>query len=122
MTEHIDELRTIDSILDWFERSVSEHQNIPPAYWIQAAQQLVSLMGNEMDTLYLMQQNIAKAKVEILSESDGNVSATRLKVEATDEFRQMRQQEGKLKRVEEFIRLAKLQSRMRNDEMRGYKV
>ena len=48
-----------------------------------------------------------------------NVSAAKAKVEATDEYKKLRKQEHKVKRIEEFIRLAKVQARMRDNEYRG---
>lgn len=110
---------TVDTIIDFLHGAVSEKKIMPPALWIEAASKLNVLLGDETDKLYDMQQRIARVKTTMLEEDDKkNVSAVRLKVEATDEYTSMRKQEAKIKRVEEFIRIAKIQARLKDSEMR----
>lgn len=111
--------RTVDTILEWFEDAVINHKVFPPHWWIEGAQRLVTLMGNETDALYLMQQGLAKEKVRMLESEDGrNVSAVKLQIEATDEWLAMMQQSAKIKRIEEFVRLAKIRARLQSEESR----
>ena len=113
----IKNLRTIEEILQWFKDSIDGNEIIQPSYWVEAALKLLVLMGSESDKLYAMQQEVAQIRAEMLGESDATVSGVKIKVEATDRYRMCRQQEALLGRIEEFIRLAKLQARLRQSEM-----
>jgi hypothetical protein len=50
----------------------------------------------------------------------GNVARAKVKVEATEEYDQLRRQEYKVKRIEEFVRVTKLRGKLANEEMKGY--
>lgn len=114
----VSQLVTVDKIIEFLKETVEEKKILPPGMWIDAAAKLNVLLGDEADKLYKMQQEIAKAKVEMLNEDKGNVSATKLRIEATDSWREMMSQQSKIKRIEEFIRIAKIQARLRDAEMR----
>ncbi len=59
-----------------------------------------------------MRQGVAQKKLDIMKgQEKRNVAAVDLEVQASDEYRLMRLQEHKVDRVEEFIRLAKKNSK-----------
>ena len=115
------EIVTVDTILNYLQEKIEQKEPIAPTVYVEAAQKLNVLLSDEHDLLFSMQQGIAKKKVELLSrEAKRNVSAVKLMIEATDEYLAMRMQEAKIGRIEEFIRIAKIQARVRETEMRGY--
>lgn len=116
---------TVDSIIGTMQEWVENKSPIDPATWVDAAAKLNVLLGAESDELFLLQQQVAQNKLEFLNElaattGKKNVSEAQLKVETSDQYRQMKSQEAKIKRVEEFIRIAKLQGRLGDSQMKGY--
>lgn len=60
-------------------------------------------------------------KADMIAKGDKATTAT-IKVEASDEYKSLCIQKAYIGRVEEHIRLAKLQSRMAQDEAKGYGI
>jgi hypothetical protein len=115
------ELVTTDLILGWLKETVENKLPISPHTWVDAALKLNVLVGDEHDKLFNLQQQVAQIKLTFLKEDEKkNVSAAKMRTEASDTYREMRMQEGKIKQIEEFIRIAKLQARLKDSEMRGY--
>ena len=111
---------TVTTILDYRARAVEEKLPLAPTVWIDAASKLNVLMGSLHDELCERQQDVAKMKLAYLqADEKRNVSGAKAKVEASDDFREYRKCELLCKRVEEFIRLAKLRSRLLAEELRG---
>ena len=102
------EKRTTDSILDALKTMVESKINISQDKWIDAAFFLNVLQPDEVHTLEMMKQGIAQKKLAILkAQEKRNVAAVELEIEASDDYRLMREQENKVERIEETIRLAK---------------
>lgn len=115
------ELITVDTILESLKSYVEEKQIIAPSAWLAAAQKLNALLGDEHDKLFALKQKVANLQLAYLDDDEKrNVSAARLRTQATDEYKEMLRQEAKIKRVEEMIRLGKAQARLKDNEMRGY--
>ena len=105
-------------ILDTLKKAVEERKaDFDPKFWIEAAHKLVLLLGDEQAKLFELQQKVAQLKLMWLEGQDKkNVSEAKLRVEATDEMKAMRNQEAMCKRIEEFIRISK----KRSDVASGY--
>ncbi len=117
----MDELVSIQTITEYLENAVKTKTPLAPSVWIDAAQKMNVLLGDEHDRLYELQQKVAQAKLNFLEcDPKHNVSAARLRVETTDDYKEMRKQEAKIKRIEEAIRIAKLQGKLKEAEFRGY--
>jgi hypothetical protein len=110
---------TIDLILNWLKEAVEAKRPISPLEWLDAAQKLNALKQDETELLHKMQQDVAKTKLYFLGESK-SVAEAKLKTEATDEYKFMRDQMDKIEMVEEQIRLAKIQARLGNEQFKGY--
>lgn len=110
---------TIDTILSWLRESVEQKRIIDAHTWVDAAQKLNILIGEEHDKLFILQQQIAQKKVALLSEPGSSVARVKLISEGWDEYRHMRSQEAKIGLIEEAIRIAKVQSRLKSEEMRN---
>jgi tRNA G10 N-methylase Trm11 len=111
------ELITTSLILDTLKGWVEGKHPIDAHKWVDAAQKLNVLIGDEHDKLFDLQQKVAQMKVNYLTE--GNTSAAaKSKVEATDLYREMRKQGARIEQIEEMIRIAKLQARLKDNEYR----
>lgn len=108
--------RSIETIMNWLTTTVQEKKEIPPQQFVEAAQYLVILMGDEHRKLYELEQKVAKMKVELLTQHD-KVNKVNLLVHATDEYKEMKMQQAKIKNIEEMIRVAKLMGKMKQSEM-----
>lgn len=109
---------TTDGILEVLEQWAREKRPIDPTAYVEAAQKLVTLMGDEHDRLFLLEQKVAKARIEYL---EGGMSATaaRMHAETSEDYLEARRQKAKISRIEETVRLAKLRGRMASEEMRA---
>lgn len=111
----MNELVTTDTIITFLQEKVENKEPIGPGIWLDAAQKLNVLMGDETDKLYDMQQAISVLKANLI-EQGKSVAQSKIVVEATDAYKDMMKQKSKIERVIEFIRIAKLQARMRDAE------
>lgn len=103
---------TAKTILDWVKEQVENKSALDPSVWIEIAWKLNALLSDETSTLWELRQKVAKTRLELLTGQDKkNVSYAQAQVEATDEYREMRQQEARTRQIEEFVRIAKIQSR-----------
>lgn len=100
---------TADTILQWFQNAVEEKQELNPDLWLDAAHKLVIFLGDEEMKLYELQQKVAEKKLEFYNAMEKpQVAAAEMRVEATDIFKEYRQQKAKINQIEEFVRIAKL--------------
>jgi hypothetical protein len=115
MTDSLDHLVSADTILSFLKESVEQRKPLPPSTWVDAAEKLNVLLEDETDKLYELQKAVASLKVGFIK-SDMSVAEAKTRVEATDEWVGMKKQEAKCKRIEEQIRIAKIQARMRDNQ------
>lgn len=110
--------RTIDTILSELRLKVENKEVVYPSWWVEAAEMLNLLLGDEQDELFKLQQIIAQNRYEILkNQQKRNVSEANLIVESTEEFRKMRTLEAKIRRIQEQIKIAKVHGRLASDEL-----
>lgn len=112
-------LVTTDSILSYLRDQIEQKQPIDPSTWLRAAQQLNILLQDESSKLFAYEQECSKMKSELIT-GGKPVSAAKVVIEASNEYRGAREQKAKIDRIVEMIRLAKLQARISSDEMKGY--
>ena len=80
-------------------------------FFIETAAKLNLLLGDEADKLFDLKQKVAQLKIIWLDgQEKRNVSECKLRVEASEEFKEMLRQEAKVKRCEQFIMIAKKMS------------
>lgn len=111
------ELTTVDSILEYLEKVAAEKLPLAPERWVDAAMRLQSLLGNEMDSWYIMNHKLANARLTYL-QNGMKIGAAKIHVEASDEYLEAQKQKGKIDRVASIIAIAKLRGRMASEEMR----
>ena len=106
---------TTDLILQTMKELVEEKHLIAPAQWLDASFKLNLLVGDEEDRLYEIESRLAKMKAAYIEEGETSAAA-KARVEAEDDFLEMRKLKGKVKRVQEFIRIAKTRAKLKEDE------
>lgn len=109
--------RTIESVLFDLEEIVRTRQVISPTRWVEAGLYLNALIGEEYAKLASYESSVAKEELAHLSTSKSGVEA-KMKTKASDQWLQKRQQELKVKQVEEYIKLAKKYGQLASDESR----
>ncbi len=113
----MDEIVTTDLILEWLETQIKRKQIVDAHTWIDACQKLNILLGIEHDKLFHLQQEVAKLKVMYL-EQDKSVAEARTRVEASDLYKEMLTQKARIDRINEAIRISKIQARLKDNEYR----
>jgi len=100
---------TAEFILEEMKRRVQEKSaNFDAEFWLDCGLKLNLLLIDEQNELFKRQQDVAKLRLTFFeSQEKRNVSEAKMRVEATEKYKEMRQQEAMVKRIEEFIRLAK---------------
>jgi len=104
--------------MDWLTKTVESKQPISPAQFVEAASYLVILIGDEHSKLYNLEQKVSQMKLDLLP-SAKSVAEVKIRIEATDTYKEMREQAAKIKQIDEMIRVAKLLGRMKGDELKG---
>lgn len=111
------DLITVDSILDWLKACIEQKMPVDAHQWVEAALRLNVLVVDEHDMLFTMQQAVSKKRVELL-EGGKNATQAKMIVEASDEYRLTQSQKARIGRIEELVRIAKVQARLKDAEMR----
>ena len=102
---------TSDKILSWAISQVEGKKSISRELWLEIAFRLNLLRIEESQLVNKMRQEVAKKKLELFrAQEKRNVSAVELEVEATDEYRFLKDQEDKIYSIDEFVRIAKKNS------------
>lgn len=103
------------TLKEWVERKIP----IAPHLWIDACAKLNILKGDEIIKLYDLQQKVATRKVALIDNGD-SVAMAKAKTDASDDYKAYKIQEGRIGMIEEQIRISKIQSRIGQEEIRGY--
>lgn len=110
--------QTAQDIMEVLEGYAANKVPVDPTAYLEASQKLTSLLGNESDLLYTMEQRVAQMRVELLEKGMKSVEV-KIRVEASDEYRLARNQKAMIDRMVETVRLAKLRARLAQEEYRS---
>jgi len=110
---------TTETIISWLKEQVETKSSISPNLYIDAAQKLNVLLSDEDIKLFDCQQKVAQLKVGYINQGY-SVAKAKVIVEASDDYKEYCLQKAKIERIVEFIRIAKLQGRMQQEEYKGY--
>jgi len=106
---------TTDHILHTMKAWVENRMPIAPSKWLDAALKLQVLKGNEDDHLFDLEAEVATLEAELIAEGLTSVHAkTVTKTNAI--WKEMKKQGAKIKRIEEFGRIAKKQATLKDNE------
>lgn len=115
---NMENLNTVDSILEALQKMAQRKEPIDTHTWLSGVSKLLALLGDDQDWLYEMESEIAKSKARFISDGDTAAKA-KIKAEAMDVFKNARKLKAKIDRCYEIIRVAKLQARLSNDEYKS---
>ena len=115
----MEEKITVDTILDWLKSQVESKNPVSPHLYIEAAQKLVVLVGDEQDKLFDLQHLIAELKSNLIVEAKTSVAESKVRIEAQKVYTDMLKQKSKVERVFEMIKIAKIRARMQEEEIRA---
>lgn len=109
---------TIDTILNWLETQVEQKLPVDAHQWLDACQKITVLLGDEHNKLFNLQQLVAMEKVAWI-ENGKSATEAKARIETTETYREMQKQNARIKRIEEMVRIAKIQARAKDFEMRA---
>jgi hypothetical protein len=99
---------TADIILGYLKAQIESKCPISREVWTDLSFRLNLLLGDEIHELEALRQKVAQRKYELYKvQEKKNVSAVDLEIEASDDYRLMRERDAKVEQIKEFIRLAK---------------
>jgi hypothetical protein len=108
---------TTSTIISQMHIMVEDKQPIHPSWWVDAAAKLNVLIGDDNNRLYELQSKLAKLKADYISQGETSAAAN-IRIEAEDDFLEMQKQKGRIKQIEEFIRIAKIRSKLEDAQFK----
>ncbi len=111
-------MNNCDTILNWMREQAIHKAPIDPMTWLEAAEKLNAMIGDEIDKELDLRQIVSQKRLEILEGGKSAVYA-RMATEATDDWKKMVRQGAKIGQIQEAIRLAKHHSRLKSEELRS---
>jgi hypothetical protein len=106
----VEEIVTIDSILEWFKESIENKNPISQEQWLDSAAKLVILAEDIDDQLSQMEFQMAERERIALEEGEPAAKAKILKTGVVD-YKYYLKLKAKRKRIDEHIRIAKKRER-----------
>ncbi len=110
---------TSNDIINNLTEKIKNNDVIPPNVWLDSATRLNLLLADEQEILFTLYQTISELKMKAI-ESGDTVAKSNCRLNASNEFKQYQVQKGKIDRIIELIRLAKIQAKIASEERRGY--
>lgn len=110
---------TVYSIIETMEKWVREKHPISAGQWLDASAKVNVLRGELDDKYFELESEIAGMRKSILSNSDTSVAKAEAIIKAEPIYLEMRKLGGTIKRVEEFIKIAKKQATLKDNEWQG---
>lgn len=109
---------TIDKIIGYFEKCANEKIPLDPNSYLEAAAKVNALKGSEYDLMYQMEQDCSKAESAYL-EADMTSSAAKTRLKCLPIWLEWRKQTARVKKIEDFILLAKKFASSKMEEMKN---
>ena len=107
---------TSDLIIQTLKGWVETKTPIAPQTYLDAALKLNILIQGEMDKITELEQKCAEIEIRTIEQGKSSVEAkTRLKTHT--EWMDYKKQEGKVKQIQEYIRIAKKYANIINDQL-----
>lgn len=105
----------IQETIQQLEDLIKNKVPLSPSGWLDIIGRIVVEMGDETDKLYGLQKKIAREKAVIIM-AGKSVAEAKTIVEGSDEYEEMQKQKAKCLKIEELIRIGKLQSKLKEGE------
>ncbi len=114
MSEEITTKKSIaDTILGYLADQLEQKKiQLDTRFWLEIGTKLNICLIEENQKLADLFQKVARLKIMFLDsqEKKRNVSEAKLRVDVSEEYKQWKIQDSKIKLIEEFVRLAKKMS------------
>lgn len=107
-----------DTIIAYLEEQTRDNQIIDIDLLMRAATKLNILIGDEHNRLFELQQEVARITAKHIAEGMSVNKADNI-ARASDTYLEMSKQKARIAQIEEFIRLAKLQAKLKSEELRN---
>lgn len=107
-------MESLNTIQQW----VSSGVPVAPGMWIDEAMKLLSEMGKASDNLAELESEVANAKWNYKQEKSCSDAEAESYKRTLPIFKAYKKQEGTLKLIEEYIRLAKKRATLADTEMK----
>jgi hypothetical protein len=118
MSEELEKLVTMDTILDFLQKCVKSKVPVSPSLWVDAALKMQVLLGDEQDKFINLKHEVAVFKEKCMAEG-ATAAHAKVQAESLDIYKNMMKQEARIGRIEEMGRIAKLQARLKDSEYRS---
>jgi len=105
-------------IIETMKKYVEEKHPISPALWLDASLKINILRSDFDDKYFELESELAILKSDLLSEPDMSVAKADTIIKANLKYLEMRKIGGKIKQIEEMIRIAKKYSSLKDEEYR----
>lgn len=112
------ENHTFESITQSMRELASRKEVVSPEIWMRGAVRLNILLEAEVEKLIEFEFNLAKMRKDLMAVND-KVSAVKMMVEASEEYKQARLQKAKIDNARESILMAKKYATLASDQMRS---
>jgi hypothetical protein len=104
------------TIIETMKKWVEEKRPIDAATWLDASLKLNVLRGDLDDKSFELDSQLAKKKMELMSNSEITNAHAETIIRADDRYKEMKKTNAQIKQLEEFIRISKKQATMKNEE------
>lgn len=104
------------TIIETMKKWVEEKHPIPPHLWLETSLKLNVLRGDVDDKLFELESDLAKLKRKLLSDENMTVAKADAIIRAEEAYKEMRKTNAQIKQIEEFIRISKKFSSLKEEE------
>ena len=104
---------TARTIVNALSKAFSDKRSVSKETLLDGAMKLSVLALDEIEKLVKMKQGLAQLKVDMMGgQEKRNISEIEIRVEAVDEYLEMKKQEAFVKQIDEIVKVAKLSARL----------
>lgn len=108
--QNLDELRTLDSVWNFFKEAMREKKPISPSEFLHGATILNLFLEDDENELVMAKSKLAEAKEEIYKQEGMTAVRVDNLIRTKDIWIETEKKEKKIKRIEEHIRILKKRS------------
>lgn len=109
---------TVNSIIEYFEKSVAERKPLAPQLYLDGALKLNVLKGGEYDKMFELEQKVSLLESKYLEEGMTSARAKTF-TKSSPLWLELQKQKARCKLIEDFILLAKKNATLISEQMRN---
>lgn len=113
-------MQTIDDILTVLQENAEQKVPVDPGFYLEASLKIMSLVGNETDRLYELEQQLAEYKSGLMEIPSMTAAKAKMLAEASPVHTHARKLKAKIERIYEIVRISKARSRLASDEFKSH--